>query len=157
MTSRCCCQWLRWWGRWCTFRLLVGRVLCFFNVTFSDVTEGAEELQDIWVVKTTWGGRKGDEDDWNKQVWPVGTTISTRSVVFLSVWTWAEGGNKTHHWWSRRTPAVFLASPLVPRTREPAGSSPVGQTLWPAGLLGCSGSHTPAKEVQIFPKELHHP
>lgn len=64
MTSRWSC---RWW-RWRAFRLRVGWVFRFCHVTFSELAERAEELQDIWVVKTTWDGREEDKDDWNKRM-----------------------------------------------------------------------------------------
>lgn len=57
------CSW-RWWGR-CTVCLRVGWGLCFCHVTFSQLIEGAEELQDIWVVKTTWDGT----NTWSRWRW----------------------------------------------------------------------------------------
>lgn len=58
---------------------------------------------------------------------------------------------ETYRWWSQRTPAVFPAFPPAPRTREPAGSSPGGQTLSPTWPLDCSGSHIPAGGTNVRP------
>lgn len=59
-TSRCSCLW--------TFCLFAGWGLCFGHVTRSLLVEGAEELQDVWVVKTTWDGAIWKEDDWKGRI-----------------------------------------------------------------------------------------
>lgn len=61
---------------------------------------------------------------------------------------------ETYRLWSQRTPAVFLVFPPAPHTRAPAGSSPAGQTVSPAGPLRCSEFHIPA-QVQSIPLIKH--
>lgn len=81
ITSWCSC---RWWG-WGTACHRVGWGLCICHVTFSQLVEGVEELQDVWVVKTTWGGTnvKKMKTTENKQLWFRGGPIGTISKVFL--------------------------------------------------------------------------
>lgn len=59
--SWCSC---RWWAR-CTVCLRVGWGLCFCHLTFSQLVEGADQLQDVWVVKTTWDGT----NTWSRWRW----------------------------------------------------------------------------------------
>lgn len=58
--------------------------------------------------------------------------------------------SEVYRWWSQRTPAIVPAFPPALHTHEPAGSSPEGQTVSPAGPLNCSGFHIPAGYIQLI-------